>query len=329
MPPIVAMHDLSFDHISKRLEALELDIQIVPFDGDGMFRFPDGAVPAAEAAVDYLWLSQHVTAVNQGDAIFNVVLGCKSVGILQTFNAGLDHPFYAKLAAKGTRILNSSAQGVAIAEYAIGQTLAVLQPIETQRRQQAETAWRVTPFREISKTHWLVVGFGPIGSAIAKRVKAFGAEVSVIRRSKRAHDDADRVGDLADAAAFAGDADVIVLACPLNDETRGFADAAFFGSAKPGAILVNVARGGLVDDTALIQALDDDQIETAILDVFHQEPLPDDNPFWRHPKVRLTPHTSFAGNGVQDRWDTLFLDNIQRFVAGQKLLREVDPADLL
>ena len=97
---------------------------------------------------------------------------------------------------------------------------------------------------------------------------------------------------------------------------------------KPGAILVNIARGGVVDDDALLAALDAGQVETAILDVFNTEPLPEDHAFWRHPNIRLTPHTSFFGDGVEGRWDRLFLDNIARYAAGETLIREVDPADI-
>ena len=94
------------------------------------------------------------------------------------------------------------------------------------------------------------------------------------------------------------------------------------------AILVNVARGGLIDDAALIAALDNGRLSTAVLDVFHQEPLPQDDPLWSHPKVRVTSHTSFAGSGVRARWDQLFLETIARYVQGQPLAQEVDPSDL-
>ena len=133
---------------------------------------------------------------------------------------------------------------------------------------------------------------------------------------------------MADLKAFLPAADVIVLACSLNAETRGMADAAFFGAVKEGAILVNIARGALIDDAAMIAALDKGRLATAILDVFHEEPLPPANPLWSHPKVRVTSHTSFAGSGVRGRWDRLFLDNISRFVKGEKLVSEVDPRDL-
>ena len=171
-----------------------------------------------------------------------------------------------------------------------------------------------------------MLGHGPIGQALTKRLKAFEADVSVIRRTAVPTEHADRVGAVSDLQTFLPDADIVVIACPLNDQTRGMADASFFRAMKPGAILVNIARGPLVDDAALIKGLGEGTPSTAILDVFHTEPLPDDDPLWTHPKVRMTPHTSFAGNGSQGRWDQLFLDNIARFVADEPLGQEVDPA---
>lgn len=176
--------------------------------------------------------------------------------------------------------------------------------------------------------NWMIVGFGPIGQEINKRVKAFGATTTIIRRSLTLSDEIDRVGTLSDLAKHLPDADVIVLACPLNQTTRNMADATFFSHVKHGALLINIARGGLVDEQALINALDSERLDLAVLDVFHQEPLPAENPLWSHPKVRLTPHTSFSGDGVHDRWDQLFLDNIQRHVNGQALTQIVSPEDL-
>jgi phosphoglycerate dehydrogenase-like enzyme len=328
MPHTVAMYDKSLAHIRPRLDALGLDLTVHTFDRDGMFLIDGARVPPRDVAIDYLWLSAHLTIDGLRDMAFDTALACKSIGVLQTFNAGLDHPFYSQLSQKGTRICNSSAQGVAISEYVLAQVLAVLQPIEAQRALQAKKEWKNTPFREISQTRWLIVGFGPIGQEIAKRVKAFGANVSVVRRTPTPSPLADAVAATGDLTRLLPDADVIVLACPLNSETRGMADAAFFATVKTGAIIVNIARGALIDDAALIAALDSGRIGTAVLDVFHEEPLPASNPFWAHPKVRLTSHTSFAGSGVRNRWDALFLDNIARFAKGAALTQEVNPKDI-
>lgn len=322
---ILALHHASLDAIRDRLEALDLDLEIATFSDASAYTLNGDDIPAEEMEIDYLWLRTDISAEGR-DTVFDNVLTAKRVGVLQTFNAGLDHPFYAKLAAKGTRICNSSAQGVAIAEFVFGQVLSILQPIEEQRRMQASRDWRITPYREISQTHWLVLGHGPIGQALTRRLKAFEAEVSVIRRTAMPTDDADRVGAASDLHAFLPDADIVVIACPLNDQTRGMADAAFFHAMKPGAVLVNIARGPLIDDVALLKGLDRGTPAVAILDVFHTEPLPQDDPLWSHPNVRLTPHTSFAGDGSQGRWDQLFLDNIARFAADEPLGQEVDPA---
>lgn len=322
---VLALHHASYEAIRPRLEKLNLDLEVATFSDASVYALNGETIPAEEMEIDYLWLRTDINADGR-DTVFDNVLKTKRIGVLQTFNAGLDHPFYPALAAKGTRICNSSAQGVAIAEFVFGQVLSVLHPIAEQRQMQAARDWRITPYREISQTHWLVLGHGPIGQALTKRLKAFEAEVSVIRRTAVPTDNADRIGAASDLLGFLPDADVVVLACPLNDQTRGLADAAFFRAMKPGALLVNIARGGLVDDAALIAGLDGGTPSVAILDVFNTEPLPKDDPLWSHPNVRLTPHTSFAGDGSQGRWDQLFLDNIARFAAGEPLGQEVDPA---
>lgn len=322
----LAMYEKSLEHIGERLNALGLNLEIITFDQDG--KFHNGTTSASEIEADYLWFSQHLSSEGLLPMGFQVALDMKQLDVLQTFNAGLDAPAYNQIAAKGVRICNSSAQGIAIAEYTMAQVLSLTHPIQLQQDQQAERVWKITPFRELSKMKWLIFGYGPIGSAVAERAKAFGSHISVIRRSPKKDSFIDRAGSKDDAIRFASEADIILLACSLNDQTRGMINQDFLNAVKPGAILVNIARGGVIEDSALLQALDKGIISTAVLDVFHTEPLPKEDPFWSHPNVRLTPHTSFGGDGVRPRWDTLFLENIQRYANGESLEREVNPADL-
>jgi phosphoglycerate dehydrogenase-like enzyme len=324
----LALYANSYDRVRERLDALGLDLEIYPFHLDGLFHVGGKRIDPAEVDLDYVWLSPELSLEGGLKKAFELVLKCRSIRLLQTFNAGLDAPAYRQIAARGIRICNSSAQSVAISEYVMGQVLAVFQPLVEQRALQAEKKWERTPFREIAGTSWLILGFGPIGQAIAQRAKAFGAHVTVVRRSPGTGPTVDRAGTLKDLPAFLPDTDVVVLACPLNESTRGLANPAFFDALKPGALLVNIARGGLIDDAAMIEALDDGRLAAAVLDVFRAEPLPADDPFWAHPKVRLTSHTSFAGSGVRARWEQLFLDNLPRFVRGEALLHEVDPKDI-
>ena len=142
---------------------------------------------------------------------------------------------------------------------------------------QAGKQWQITPFREIWRTNWLIIGFGPIGQEIARRVKAFGATTSVVRRTPQASPLADQVG----TSRRSGE---VPAGCrcrgawPVRSttDTRGMANAKFFAALKQGAVLVNIARGGLIDDAAMLASLDAGRPATAILDVFHEEPLPAD-----------------------------------------------------
>lgn len=328
MPVTVGMYANSYESIRPRLDALKLDIEVVPFDLEGHYLVAGKKVEPSELDLDYLWLSPELSLEGGVKKAFEIALATRSIKVLQTFNAGLDYPAYKQISDKGVRICNSSAQAIAISEYVMAQVLALFQPIADQRALQAGKQWQRTPFREVARTNWLIVGFGPIGRATAARAKAFGANITVIRRSPQTGATVDRAGTLSDLSSILPDIDVIVLACPLNETTRGMAGTAFFEAMKPGAILVNIARGGLIDDAAMIEALDDGRLANAVLDVFHTEPLPEDDPLWSHEKVRLTSHTSFAGSGVRTRWEELFLDNLPRFVRGDPLVNEVNPADV-
>ena len=324
----VALYAPAYEAFRPEIDALCLDISILTFDAEGRL-YRDGAeIKPEETAVDYVWLSNFISRDRAQEPVFGMLLRMQSIDVIQTFNAGLDHPFYGKIKQKGTRVCNSSAQAMAISEYLVGQVLNIFQPFEEQRRLQETKTWKITPFREIWRTNWLIVGFGPIGRETARKVKAFGASTTVIRRSPETGDLVDRAGTLAQIGDYVGEADVIVLACPLNEQTRGFANADFFSRVKEGAILLNIGRGPLIDDAALMAALDEGRLAAAVLDVFHTEPLPTDDPLWSHPKVRMTCHTSFAGSGGATRWKELFLDNLPRYVRGEALMNEVHPDDI-
>ena len=324
----LGIYDKTIERLGDRIHGLGLDLEFYPFNRDGQFIVDGKTVSPDEVTLDYLWFSPDIALDKIQPVAFQLALACKSVEVLQTFNAGLDDPVYKAATDKGIKINNSSAQSVAISEYVLAHVLSVFHPMEERRELQAAKTWKNTPFREISGTNWIIFGFGRIGRATAHLAKAFGAKTTVIRRSPQMSEIVDQAGTLDDVGKFLPEADVIVLACPLNAQTAGLADARFFDALKPGCTLVNIARGGLIDDAAMIAALDNGQLGAAVLDVFHQEPLPTDDPLWSHPKVRATSHTSFSGSGTRGRWDELFFENIQRFVRGETLLNEVNPKDL-
>ena len=161
---------------------------------------------------------------------------------------------------------------------------------------------------------------------MARRAKGFDAHVTGVRRSPAGREPADAMIAPSELARALPDADVVVLTAPLTDETRGMVDADFLGAMKAGSVLVNIARGGLVDERALLAALDRGRPAHAVLDVFEEEPLPAWSRFWSHPRVRMSAHCAGASPGTVRRNDELFLDNLDRFLAGKPLRMRIDPA---
>ncbi|MDQ3107158.1 MAG: D-2-hydroxyacid dehydrogenase, partial [Actinomycetota bacterium] len=218
---------------------------------------------------------------------------------------------------------------IPISEYVLRAVLDHYQRPGEWAASSAERAWRRHEFREVHGTTWLVVGLGSIGAATAVRARAFGAKVIGVRRSPTGDEPVDVMIRPAEVLAHVGEADVVVLAAPATPETRHLVDAAFLAAMKPQSLLVNIARGALVDEDALVVALDrGTTIEAAVLDVTATEPLPADSPLWDHPRLIITPHDAAGGTGRLDRSAELFGENLRRYAAGEPLLHEVVAADL-
>ena len=237
--------------------------------------------------------------------------------------AGYDGAVFAELARRGVRVSNAHVNGIPIAEYVLRAVLDHFQDARAWRVGAEKRDWRLHDFREVYGTTWLVVGLGSIGGAVATRARAFGARVIGCRRHPSADDPADELVTPDRLADVVGRADVVVLAAPATTATVGLVDAAFLGAMKPGSLLVNVARGSLVDEDALLAALERGTPEGAVLDVFAAEPLPTDHPFWDHPAVTVTPHNAAGGTGRHARQAELFSDNLERYLAGRPLLNDV------
>jgi phosphoglycerate dehydrogenase-like enzyme len=244
---------------------------------------------------------------------------------LHTQQTGLDSPRYRDVVERGIALTNSHAQAPAIAEYVLANVLAETWPLAASRAAQAAGEWKRMPFRELGQSHWLIVGLGAIGREVAVRARAFGATVTGLNRDGRADPAADATGTLADLPRLLPTIDVVVLATAQTEATTDLVDAEFVAAMKPGSILVNVGRGGLILDAALIAGLDRGTPGVAILDVFNEEPLPKAHPYWKHPQVRVTGHTSSSGNGTIARADNFFLENLRRFERGEALLSPVRP----
>ena len=290
---------------------------------------PGGTVYAEDINPEVVWLSLDSYASGTLGGLFGRLMKADAARWAQVMAAGIDNPMFRSIMEKGVRISKSSAQATPIAEYVVAHALSLQVPIGQAAALQAAHEWKSTPYHEIAKTRWLMAGFGNIGHEIAKRIKPFGVHLTVVRRSSAAESElVDQVITLKDIGDELPQADVVVLACALNDETRGMCDDAFFRAMKPGAVLINIGRGGLVDEEALRAGLDRDQPGHAVLDVFQTEPLPAESWFWDHPKVRVTAHSSNSGDGNLGRGDELFLENLGRYLSKQPLLNEADKSEV-
>jgi phosphoglycerate dehydrogenase-like enzyme len=168
-----------------------------------------------------------------------------------------------------------------------------------------------------------VIGLGAIGSAVAERARAFGCTVIGVRRNPAGTEPVDEMIAPDRLTAALPRADVVVLTLPATEQTRNLVDDDFLGAMRADAVLVNVARGSVVDEAALLRALDAGRPDFAVLDVVGEEPLPPDSPLWSHSKIVITPHTSSGGHGRFARGADLFAENLRRYRAGEPLLHEV------
>jgi D-2-hydroxyacid dehydrogenase (NADP+) len=216
----------------------------------------------------------------------------------------------------------------AVAEHAIALILALTRQLHLARDNQREALWRgmigdrALREQELGGKTLVVVGLGRIGTRLARLARAFEMRVIGVRRTATpAPDVADEVLAQADLARALGEADIVALTCPLTPETQGLIGAAALATVKPGALLVNVARGKIVDEGALLAALVDGRVGAAALDCFHDEPLPRESPFWALPNVLITPHAA----GETERYEKSVVDilneNIERLLRGETTLR--------
>lgn len=243
-----------------------------------------------------------------GDAAAVDIIACKfffshtpierftSLKYIQLYMAGFDHVPMDYIRAHGIEFHNArDVYSIPIAEYGIGGVLALYKQFRDFDREQRTRQWNVRRYlRELYSKRVLIVGAGSIGAAFAKRFQAFDCHVTGLARTAGQRDCFDRVYAMDKLDDCLPEADVVVLALPSNGQTHHIMDAGRLALMKPDAILVNICRGAVVDEPALVQALQNGRLGGAVLDVFETEPLPGQSPLWDMENVIVTPHTSFG-----------------------------------
>jgi len=292
------------------------------------------------------------------DAFDRLLVRAPRLSWVHSATSGVERALTSAALSRGVVVTN--ARGVftrPIAEHVLLMILAISRRLPQLLELQRERTWQPVEGRELRDLTIGIVGYGSLGRAIASLATAFGCRVIAIRRRPGAADSAPQGADMApgspgasEAAGpededdgfpvaprlqrvygpdrlhdFLGESDVVVLAAPLTPATEGMIGEASLAAMRPGAWLINVARGRLVDEVALVRALRAGQIGGAALDTFSDEPLQPSSPFYDLPNVIVTPHTAWSSARVLDRSIDLFCDNLRRYRAGQPLRNVVDP----
>lgn len=292
------------------------DVDLIPIVGDE--QLDDSTLARAEVAFfsadAYPDRAMHV---------MGTLLNAPNLRWVHTFSTGVDHPVFGIFLDKGVRLTTSAgANARPIARTAIMHLLALSRRLPSLIDAQRDHRWTPFTFDELEGARIAVIGMGAIGLEVIRLAQAMGMDVVGVRRGV--------VGDEpCETVAFDKLAEVLptlqalVLAVPLTTETTNLIDAAAIASLPIGAYVVNVARGEVIDQAALAEALRRGRLGGAALDVFAEEPLPSDSEMWDLPNTIVTPHSSGMTNQMPARATERFLENLGRYVAGEALVNEV------
>jgi D-2-hydroxyacid dehydrogenase (NADP+) len=308
--------DTFADRYGDDVRAAAPDLETVALTGDE---------PVAAADIERITLAFFSSDAwpERAANFLRVALDAPNLRWLHTMSAGVDSPVFGMFMDRGVTVTTSSgASAEPIAGTVIMYLLALSRGLPDLFRAQVDHEWRPRVFRELAGLSIAVVGYGPIGEHIARLAAAFGMNPVIVRR-RALGDEPHPVRPLAELRDVVADVDVVAVALPLAPETAGLISEDIIARMRPGALFVNVGRGELVDQSALVAALREGRLGGAGLDVFTPEPLPPGDPLWDLPNVIITPHNSGTSDGTAHRAALIFLDNLARFAAGASLRNTV------
>jgi phosphoglycerate dehydrogenase-like enzyme len=243
-----------------------------------------------------------------------------------TVSAGVENMPLPELAQRGVVLTNNSGSyDVQIAEHLMAFVFAASRQLHRYRDNQRASQWKDHEHQELRDATIVVYGMGSIGGEIARLASAIGMRVIGVRRQAASRAPGiDRVVATDQLAEVVGEADYLAIAAPLTSATRGAVSREVISRMKPTGWIMNIARGAIVDEPAMIEALRAKRIGGAALDVFTTEPLPAESPLWTLENVIITPHNSGSSPRVGERTLALFAENLRRYKAGEPLINRVD-----
>ncbi len=275
------------------------------------------------ARIDIAVFSHDFWMNGRGAAFFKVLLSAPNVRWLHQFSAGIDNPIFAEVLRRGTRLTHSAGSSATpIAHTVIMHMLALCRDARPLAIAQSERVWADREVTDVEGRTMGIIGLGSIGAEVARLAQQFGMRVIGMRRSPRGDEPCEtwptsRLHELLPLV------DNLVLTAPLTDQTRDIIGATELAMLPRGAHIINVGRGQLIDEPALIDALKSGQIGGAALDVFVVEPLPTESPLWDMPNVIVTPHSAGGTPLATQRAADMFTENLGRFLRNEPLINEV------
>jgi len=309
------LHHQTFARVEARLKPFSHALRPVLIFDDGHFETPWGS--GAELRM-IAYGTTDIYFSKAAPVFFRTLVEHPDLVWFQSSAAGLEHPLLQAVGRNAALYSACHAQSEAIAEWVLWAGLDFFQRGPQRRAGQAQKVWRRLPFRELSETRWLIIGFGHIGQATGRRLQALGAHVTGVRRRPGAQPGADVIVSPDAVNGLLGEVDAVLLCLPHTPETEHLADAEFFARMASGSLFLNVGRGALVDESALLRALAAGRPAHASLDVVGEEPYPSDGPLWHCERVTLTPHISAVTEASKSRTDQVFLRNLDHFLNGRQ-----------
>ena len=272
-------------------------------------------------------------SVSQYSAAMGALMGhmnLPSVRWIQGPGAGIDHPIWQAFLDRGVRLTNASGiHAEAIAQYIFTYVLFWERNVARHLAQQSARHWEIIRSGDLAQKTIGIVGYGGIGQAAARVAKCFGMRTIGAKRTEIDDPFLDRFVPLHALSELLSESDYVLLCMPYNDETRGMIGAAELAAMRGDAVLINVARGGVVDEDALIEALGAKRIRGATLDVTAEEPLPDESPLWTLDNCVLTPHDAGYSPLSDQRLGVLFVENLGRYLRGDRMRNEVETTGIV
>jgi len=304
-----------YDQFGKQAEAVCPVIRWSLFEQDGSWTNPPDNVEVAVLIAD-AYCDQFKDAILQSSALRWV----------HTENTGTDGPFYQQVIDKGLLLTRSpGANAPEVTEFVFAAILMMKKRLVEFAKNQRQHLWKRMELGSLAENTILVIGLGAVGSGVARIANAFGMHVLGIRKSSRPDPNTDELGTLEDLPAFLCQADIIVLALPFSQATKNLISEEQFRAMPDNCLLVNVARGEIVDIEALKKYLLERKSLRAVLDVMPMEPWPADDDIWDYDNVLITPHIAWSSPLYRPRAVRTWLENLALYMKNTPLKHLVIP----